>query len=411
MRRLFPVALLLALAFPPLVVAMPIRPADNSIETIMAMVREKHAPDDFTAYFDIKTEWKGSVLYLSGHSDNLDAVAELRAAVMNAHIPNNDTIEIVPQRNDLNEKIWALVTAPETRALPDDRWGYPLSIPAGTPVQRLLALEDNVSLVRLPDSHIVKLAEKDLRLATETEIFIWNRRDKLAVLKNGTPFHKTADLSGEPLLTLPEGALLRLDVRHEKTYEAALPNNTRGFIAKEAVREHTPFQVKEETRRRDTGTRFTADLASTARNLVKTFSHPTDEPTVGMAFLTSLMAQHDLILPADAGLLSRAFPKVKHGRHGDQLKAGDLLLFKNDRGIETIAFVTAPGRFVTTGFTDGRLGTQATRKLGRLVVALRPDYGFLNDPCLTSTRSNPFYQTPAVKLVPCRNRADLELIR
>ena len=411
MRRLLSVALLLALAQPPMAEAMPIRPADNSIETIMAMVREKHAPDDFTAYFDVKTEWKDGVLYLSGHSDNLDAVAELRAAVMNAHIPNTDTIEIVPQRNDLKEKIWALVTVPETRALPDERWSYPLPIPTGTPVQRLLALDDGVSLVRLPDSHIVKLAEKDLRLTTETEIFIWNRRDKLAVLQDNTPFYKTEDLSGEPLMTLPEGALLRLDVRHEKTYEAALPDRTRGFIAKDAVREQTPFQVKEETRRREGGTRFTAELASTARRLVSTFSHPQGEPTVGMAFLSTVLARHDLILPADAGLLTRAFPKVEHGRHGHNLKAGDLLLFKNDRGIETIALVIAPGRFVTTGFSDGRLGTKAARQLGRLVASLRPDYGFLNDPCLTSTRSNPFYQTPAVKLVPCRNRADLERIR
>ena len=75
--------------------AMPIRPADSSIETIMAAVREKHAPDDFTAYFDVSARWQDGVLYLSGHSDSLEAVAELRAAVLNAHLPTKDTIELL----------------------------------------------------------------------------------------------------------------------------------------------------------------------------------------------------------------------------------------------------------------------------------------------------------------------------
>ena len=391
--------------------AMPIRPADNSIETIMALVREKHAPDDLTAYFDVNTRWKNGVLEMSGASDSLEAVAELRAAVINAHLPHTDTIQIVPQRNDLKDKIWAIVAAPSATPLPDARSSYASPLPAGTPMARLLDLGDDTSLVRLPDSHLARLANRDLKLATDTDIFIWNRRDKVKVIRDGAAFYPTNDPTGEPLMTLPEGAQLRLDVTHAERFEVALPDNTRGFVAKEAVTLLTPFQVKEETRRRESSAKFAGDLAVTAKALVQTHRPVAGETVVGMGFLSALFLRHDLILPTDAGLLTRAFPHVKHGRHGSLLKAGDLLLFKNDRGTETVAFVTAPGRFVTTGYADGRLGTKAARPLGRLVASLRPDYGFLNDPCLTSTRSNPFYQMPASKLVPCRDRAKLDRIR
>lgn len=391
--------------------AMPIRPADNSIETIMAAVREKHAPDDFTAYFDVKTEWKDGVLHLSGHSDSLEAIAELRAAVMNAHIPTNDTIELVPQRNDLREQIWAVVSAPETQALPDERWQYPLPVTAGTPVQRLLDLGDGTSLVRLPDSHIVKLAERDLRLSTETDLFIWNRRDKFEVTRPSTPLYEKADMKSTVLLTLPVGALLRIDVNRGDFFEVAMADGRRGFVSKADGRELFAFQTKEELARRESTVRFVKDMAADALALGKTHQAPETEKTTGIAFLNMLFRRHDLILPLDAGLLATAFPTIDHGPRGKHLKAGDLLLFKNDRGIETIAFATAPGRFVTTGHPDGRLGTNDARTLGRLLKALRPDYGFLNDPCLTSTRSNPFYQTPAVRLVPCRNRDKIDEIR
>lgn len=390
--------------------AMPIRPADSSIETILAAVREKHAPDDFTAYFDVSARWQDGVLYLSGHSDSLEAVAELRAAVLNAHLPTKDTIELVPQRNDLREKIWAVVNQPSVRALSHPRYVYPLPIPLGTPVQRLLDMKDGTSLVRLPDSHLALLEEKSLRLATETEIFIWNRQPKVSVTRPNTPLFASEDLSGTPRMTLPAGARLRLCRTLEKAYHVALPDHSQGYLSHESARELFAFQREEETLRRESPERFTARMADSARTLVHDVT-PENEALPGLTFLSSLFARHDLILPADADLLAQAFPETPVGRHGDRLRAGDLLLFRNDRGIRTLAFVTAPGRFVTSGYPDARLGTPSVRPLGRLVRSLRPDYGFLNDPCLTSTRSNPFYQTPAVKLVPCRQRQALDKIR
>ena len=127
---------------------------------------------------------------------------------------------------------------------------------------------------------------------------------------------------------------------------------------------------------------------------------------------------HDLIIQRDADMMQKAFPAVDPGRHFEQLRAGDLLFFRSADGRLESTISLGKGRFVALPGMSGptadlNAGKKADRSAlrRRFAGAARPDPGFLTDPCLTSTRSNPFYQTPPKVLVPCRKRADVPEIR
>ena len=92
-----------------------------------------------------------------------------------------------------------------------------------------------------------------------------------------------------------------------------------------------------------------------------------------------------------------------------------MLVFRPVNGVRAAGISLGGSRFVSAPDMGGDLrkgGAKARAALRKsLEGAVRIDPGFLNDPCLTSTRSNPYWQAPVKALVPCSRRADIEMIR
>lgn len=135
----------------------------------------------------------------------------------------------------------------------------------------------------------------------------------------------------------------------------------------------------------------------------------------GGSFLRSVFLAHDLIVQRDPDMLLAAYPKADGGRSLDRFKPGDVLVFRPVNGVRAAGISLGGSRFVSAPDMGGDLrngGAKARAALRKsLEGAVRIDPGFLNDPCLTSTRSNPYWQVPVKALVPCSRRADIEMIR
>ena len=114
-------------------------------------------------------------------------------------------------------------------------------------------------------------------------------------------------------------------------------------------------------------------------------------------------------------MLLAAYPKADGGRSLDRFKPGDVLVFRPVNGVRAAGISLGGSSFVSAPDMGGDLrkgGAKARAALRKsLEGAVRIDPGFLNDPCLTSTRSNPYWQAPVKALVPCSRRADIEMIR
>ena len=122
----------------------PVAPTVNSTVTsqtedqqIIESVRAKHAPDDRLDLFDIQAtrEANGRVL-LEGRTNNPAALADLRAAYYVKHLPIDIKVRLLPSRDDLKDKTWAIVKAPSVRVR-DLQNRTHATVTMGTPVRRL----------------------------------------------------------------------------------------------------------------------------------------------------------------------------------------------------------------------------------------------------------------------------------
>lgn len=354
MLCLFPtlaLVLSLGLAGPGTVSAAPlitVETAPGDDAAIIDGVKRTHAPDPHTKLFEVTAETSGGITVLKGRTDSAEALSDLRAAYYVQKRPVDVRVKLLPDSDDLKKKVWAFTTAPVTRIT--DLSGRPVTtVPAGTPAARLDE-KDGMTLLRLPDGSIGLARSTDVRPCTETEILIRNRHERLIVTADEAVFKPLQEESAPSAdVVLPRGAVLRLDGAGDGVMRAALPDGRRGTIAVSAVEK----------------------LA--------------------------------------------AYPKADGGRSLDRFKPGDVLVFRPVNGVRAAGISLGGSRFVSAPDMGGDLrngGAKARAALRKsLEGAVRIDPGFLNDPCLTSTRSNPYWQVPVKALVPCSRRADIEMIR
>lgn len=402
MLCLFPtlaLVLSLGLAGPGTVSAAPLitvetAPGDDA--AIIDGVKRTHAPDPHTKLFEVTAETSGGITVLKGRTDSAEALSDLR-------------VKLLPDSDDLKKKVWAFTTAPVTRIT--DLSGRPVTtVPAGTPAARLDE-KDGMTLLRLPDGSIGLARSTDVRPCTETEILIRNRHERLIVTADEAVFKPLQEESAPSAdVVLPRGAVLRLDGAGDGVMRAALPDGRRGTIAVSAVEKLAGFERREESERRSDPAAFMKALSETAVREAASGRHAD-----GGSFLRSVFLAHDLIVQRDPDMLLAAYPKADGGRSLDRFKPGDVLVFRPVNGVRAAGISLGGSRFVSAPDMGGDLrngGAKARAALRKsLEGAVRIDPGFLNDPCLTSTRSNPYWQVPVKALVPCSRRADIEMIR
>ena len=268
-----------------------------------------------------------------------------------------------------------------------------------------------MTLLRLPDGSIGLARSTDVRPCTETEILIRNRHERLIVTADEAVFKPLQEESAPSAdVVLPRGAVLRLDGAGDGVMRAALPDGRCGTIAVSAVEKLADFERREESERRSDPAAFMKALSETAVREAASGRHAD-----GGSFLRSVFLAHDLIVQRDPDMLLAAYPKADGGRSLDRFKPGDVLVFRPVNGVRAAGISLGGSRFVSAPDMGGDLrngGAKARAALRKsLEGAVRIDPGFLNDPCLTSTRSNPYWQVPVKALVPCSRRADIEMIR
>ena len=382
-------------------------PKDDA--AIIENVRKTHAPDPRLKLFEVTSKTENGRTVLEGRTDSAEALSDLRASY---HVQNRSAdvrVKLLPNPDDLKKKIWAVTTAPLADI--SDLSGRPVGqVPAGTPAARL-SDDNGRTLLRFPDGSIGLTDSSNVRACTETDILIRNRHDKLVVTADTAVFKTDAgDNAPSADIVLPRGAVLRLDGADGGSWRAALPDHRRGTIAKAGVEKLYDLERREEEARRTNPKAFMKALADTAVREAASGRHKD-----GASFLRSVFLAHDLYVQRDPDMLLDAYPKISGGRNLDQFKPGDILVFKDRHGVITAGLSLGGSRFASVPETGGdfQKGSAKARADLRksLLGAVRIEPDFLNDPCLTSTRSNPYWQAPVKALVPCSKRADIDRIR
>ncbi len=382
-------------------------PKDDA--AIIENVRKTHAPDSRLKLFEVTAGTENGRTVIHGRTDSAEALSDLRASYYVQNRSADIRVKLLPDADDLKKKIWAVTTAPLSDI--SDLSGRPVGqVPAGTPAARL-SDDNGRTLLRFPDGSIGLTDSSNVRACTETDILIRNRQDKLVVTADSAVFKTNAgDNAPSVDIVLPRGAVLRLDGADGDSWRAALPDHRRGTIAKAGVEKLYDLERREEEARRTNPQAFMKALADTAAREAAPGRHKD-----GASFLRSVFLAHDLYVQRDPDMLLSAYPKVSGGKNLDQFKPGDILVFKSRHGVITAGMSLGGSRFASVPDLGGDFrkgGAKARAELRKsLLGAVRIEPDFLNDPCLTSTRSNPYWQAPVKALVPCSRRAEIDRIR
>lgn len=382
----------------------------ESDAAIIENVRKTRAPDPRTTLFEVTARTDGGLTVLEGRTDSPEALSDLRASYHLQKRAADVRVKLLPDSDELKKKVWAFTTAPLTDITDLATGRIVARMPAGTPAARLDE-KDGQTLLRLPDGSIGLAKSADVRPCTETEILIRNRQEKLVVTAAEAVFSTLAQAGEAPVdVVLPRGAVLRLDGGDAEHWRAALPDNRRGTLPKAGVEKLLDVERRFENARREDPEAFMKAIAETARREARSGGHAD-----GAAFLRAVFFAHDLIVQRDPDMLLAAYPKVSGGKALDRFKAGDILIFGAENGVTATGISLGGSRFASVPDMGGDFragGAKARAELRRaLKGAVRIDPGFLNDPCLTSTRSNPYWQAPVKALVPCSRRSEVDVIR
>ena len=364
-------------------------PAQSGAAKLLEQVRRKYAPDPRTAIFDVRlTSSPSGGLRLEGKTNAVGAAAELHAGIFTLGGGIEEAIKVLPSRDDLKDRIFAVVTVPSARALGTPSGETAERLTLGTPMA-LYEIEGGRLHVMLPDGTLAWVSRAEARPVSETEVLVWNRCDKLVVRREGALF-RTED--GKET-ALPALALLRRGADlGDGRIEAWLPFGPKGTLRAGDALSQEAFQKHEEMNRRERPARYLAQVAKTAEELTsagETFAS-------GQALVRRAFAMHDLIVRRDADMMLAAFGGKSAVPPGEA-RAGDVLFVKGSDGRLDTALALDGGR----AFFGGRKASPIKSAPGKIVGAARLRTDDLNDPCLVSTRSSGLYQTPAQAPRPC----------
>lgn len=371
---------------------------------------------------------------LTGATTNREALAALCASLAGGGMILENAVRVLPEKLAMADRVWAIVAAPEALLRPMrpadldadgaasiEKRPAAASLSLGMPVK--LYAKDASGELRLassPDGRMGWLRAQDLFIGTDASLLAWNRRAKVIVTAPDAMLYPAKDdgktLIGEGV-PVPMGAILAQDLGFvvetgpetradsatapSSHWRVRLPSGEVRYLERTAAAALPDFEEKTETLRRSEPAKFLAQIAHGAKSLKgRSMSES--------AFLRSSFLLGGLVIPSQAERAAYIERPRHPGKGRSAVRAGDLLVFGSREGNQPKHIGVALGRGQGAAVVDGvvKVSTIASleKTLGALLWTERLDATQLADPCMLSTRSHPYWQTPPVELSPCRLR-------
>lgn len=411
-------------------------PQSDSAEEIIEAVREEQAVDTRTVIFEVKAEEgpRESVI-LTGTTSEQDLFSMLMTRLLKQGIRAEPRIEIVPNREALKQQIWATVKVPRAELLEfmDDDSPVAAEAVMGTPMQVLQEGSTGKLRVRLPDGRIAWAKPDDVHRQSDTTLLVWNRREKLVIkapagrLWASEEATKQAQSSGasqteDGSVLLPAGSRLIIESSSPEGFSILTPDAKRGWVSAKDAEKLYDFQAREENARRADPVRFLKSVSASAAMLAGTPARAHGATSLGVdgaGLAATAFFLHDLIIPVEADRQAYTGAPLSGGKGWRELKAGDLLFFGTpgqgkvkahvkaealSLGRKSFLWSDVEGAEGKKEVKKGTLAAGALPGLGHFLWAVRLHPEELTNPCMLSTRSHPFFQTPPASMRPCRLR-------
>ncbi len=209
----------------------------NKTDSIIKELKEKFAPDNRVAIFNIEAEKSEDQILIKGETNLSEAKLELIKKLNEANIKFKDQIEMLPSKNLGYKKFGVInLSVANIRSKPSDREELATQSILGTPIKVLKKGEDGYYLVQTPDGYIAWLDNDGFTSMNQDGFNSWNNSPKI-IYENeyGFSFSKP-DVNSQHVSDLVAGNLLRLISEEGNFYKVKYPDNREAFIKKDEAK-------------------------------------------------------------------------------------------------------------------------------------------------------------------------------
>jgi cell wall-associated NlpC family hydrolase len=206
-------------------------------DSIIKELKEKFAPDNRVAIFNIEAEKSEDQILIKGETNLSEAKLELIKKLNEANIKFKDQIEMLPSKN-LGDKKFGVInlSVANIRSKPSDREELATQSILGTPIKVLKKGEDGYYLVQTPDGYIAWLDNDGFTSMNEAEFNSWNNSEKIIYLNEyGFSFSKP-DANSQHVSDLVAGNLLKLIGEEGSFYKVNYPDQRVAFLKKDEAK-------------------------------------------------------------------------------------------------------------------------------------------------------------------------------
>lgn len=196
-------------------------------------VKEKYAPDQRVALFNIKTKESNNKLILIGETNLADAKKELLDSLSKSNVNYVDSVTLLPS-NELGNKNYAVVklSVVNLRSKPNHRAEMVTQALLGT-IVKVLKEESGFFLVQTPDKYIAWVDDEALHLMNAFEIKDYEDKQKIFYTNEYGFSYSDKSKNANSVSDLVIGDILILVNTHQRFYEVEYPDGRVAFVSKQ----------------------------------------------------------------------------------------------------------------------------------------------------------------------------------
>ncbi len=206
---------------------------NNNMKTVDSKIDEvknKFAPDKRVAVFDIRYKNKEGKIFLSGESDNPNAVDELIMHFEKQKIQFENNIKTLPD-TDLGEKKYGIVNLSVANIRSNPKHPAELATQSllGTAVN-VLKEEDGWYLIQTPDKYISWVDDDGIFLVDEVELNKWKKSKKIIVAEHNAVAYQKPDQNSDKVSDLVMGDILKFVGHENKFTKVEFPDAREAYV-------------------------------------------------------------------------------------------------------------------------------------------------------------------------------------
>lgn len=211
-------------------------------ERAVQQVKNRFAPDDHLAIFQVQVQPEGNRVLLTGTVDSAEAKAETLAAVESAGFDVVDRIIVLPAP-ELGEATWGIasVSTANARELPAHGAELGMQVLMGH-VMRVWAQTNGWYLVQSADRYLSWTTRGSLVRITQAQMAFWTNSPLLLVTAFEERVLELPQPAAQPVSDVVTGCLVKRTGEQGDWFKVELPDQRTGYLPKAASVDYAEWQ-------------------------------------------------------------------------------------------------------------------------------------------------------------------------